>query len=107
YIRLSVSSINELWISGLLLKEGHGEGWSQGHVYVPLFGNAFKNDKSFISKRTDCISNIAKEFDSEGNKKIDFILRNINGSSDYFSCEDKPSAKGVKNDLKKGKTIQK
>ncbi|KAG2210274.1 hypothetical protein INT47_003259 [Mucor saturninus] len=107
YIRLALSNISELWLSGLLLKEGHGEGWLQGHVYVPLFDNAFTYDKSFVSKRTDCVSSIAKEFDSEDNQKIDFILRNINDSSDYLSCEDKPSAKGVQNDLKKGMTIQK
>lgn len=88
------------------MNEDHGEGWLQGHVYFPMFDNAFTYNKIFVSKRTDCISNIAKEFDNEDNQKIDFILRNINDNSNYISCEDKPSGAGVKNDLRKGKIIQ-
>ncbi|KAI8326728.1 hypothetical protein EDC96DRAFT_613066 [Choanephora cucurbitarum] len=57
--------------------------------------------------RADCYSNIIKEFEDVNNQRVDFILRNINDDDDYFSAEEKPTLKGVKNDLKKGKALQK
>ncbi|KAG0168871.1 hypothetical protein DFQ29_010002, partial [Apophysomyces sp. BC1021] len=54
-----------------------------------------------------CYSNITKEFEDVDNQRVDFILSNVNDDNDYLSAEEKPSLKGVKNDMKKGKALQK
>lgn len=63
-------------------------------------------DNHFSSKRSECYSNIAKWFKDVNNQRVDFILRNINNDIDYLSIEEKPSLKGVKSDVKKGKILQ-
>ncbi|KAL9556678.1 hypothetical protein MBANPS3_001764 [Mucor bainieri] len=107
YIRLALSTIAELWSSRLLLKSDHNESWYRTHVYSAVFDNAFIYDDKFTSKRADCYSNITKEFKDIDNQRVDFILRNINDNYDYLSAEEKPSLKGVKSDMRKGKTLQK
>ncbi|KAI9006245.1 hypothetical protein CLU79DRAFT_829783 [Phycomyces nitens] len=89
-----------------ILKENHNKTWFQTHVYSAVFDNAFVYDDQFTSKRADCYSNIIKEFDVD-NQRVDFILRNVNDDNDYFSAEEKPSLKGVKSDMRKGKALQK
>lgn len=64
-------------------------------------------DDKFTSKRADCYSNLTKEFEDVDNQRVDFILRSINDDNDYLSAEEKPSLKGVKGDMKKGKALQK
>lgn len=107
YIRLALATVAELWSSHLLLKPDHNESWFRTHIYSAVFDNAFIYDNKFTSKRADCYSNITKEFDDVNNQRVDFILRNINDDNDYLSTEEKPSLKGVKSDLKKGKALQK
>ncbi|KAI9256288.1 hypothetical protein EDC94DRAFT_493886, partial [Helicostylum pulchrum] len=106
YLRLALSTVAELWFSGLLLKNDHNEDWFRSHVYSAVFDNAFSYDAKFISKRTDCYSDITKEFKDVDNQRVDFVLRNINDDSDYLSTEEKPSLKGVKGDMEKGKILQ-
>ncbi|KAK4512947.1 uncharacterized protein ATC70_003658 [Mucor velutinosus] len=107
YIRLAFSTMAELWSSRLLLKTNNNESWFRAHVYSAVFDNAFIYDDKFTSKRADCYSNITKEFKDIDNQRVDFILRNINDDNDYLSAEEKPGLKGVKSDMKKGKTLQK
>ncbi|CAO3645412.1 unnamed protein product [Mucor hiemalis] len=107
YIRLALATVAELWSSHLLLKPDHNESWFRTHIYSAVFDNAFIYDNKFTSKRADCYSNITKEFDDVDNQRVDFILRNINDDNDYLSSEEKPSLKGVKSDMKKGKVLQK
>lgn len=106
YIRLALSNMVEIWSSDGLVTADHNESWYRTHVYGPVFDNAFIYDKNFITKRADCISNITKEFDDIPNQRVDFILRNLNDDTDYFSAEEKPGVKGVKKDISKGKTLQ-
>ncbi|KAI8638294.1 hypothetical protein BD408DRAFT_423303 [Parasitella parasitica] len=107
YIRLAFATAAELWSSRLLLKIDHNESWFRTHVYSAVFDNAFMYDDKFTSKRADCYSNITKEFEDVDNQRVDFILRNINDDNDYLSAEEKPSLKGVKGDMIKGKALQK
>ncbi|RCH94357.1 hypothetical protein CU098_008516, partial [Rhizopus stolonifer] len=76
------------------------------HVYDPVFDNAFIYDKTFITKRADCIPNITREFDDIANQCVDFILSNLNDDTDYLLAEEKPEFNGVKKDIGKGKTLQ-
>jgi hypothetical protein len=46
-----------------------------------------------------------KEFENVDNQRVGFILRNINDDNDYLSTEEKASLKGVKSDMRKGKTL--
>lgn len=98
YIRLALSDS--------LVTADHNESWYRTHAYGPVFDNGFIYDKNFITKRADCISNITKEFDDIPNQRVDFILRNLNDDTDYFSAEEKPGVRGVKKDISKGKTLQ-
>ncbi|KAI7898814.1 uncharacterized protein BX663DRAFT_489759 [Cokeromyces recurvatus] len=100
YIRLAFATVAELWSSSLLLKADHNESWFRIHVYSAVFDNAFIYDDKFTTKRTDCYSNITKEFEDVDNQRVDFILRNINDDNDYLSTEEKPN-------LKEGKALQK
>lgn len=106
YLRLATATAAELWTSRQLLSKEHNESWYRSHVYTTVWDNAFMYDDHFNSKRADCYSNITKEFQDVSNQRVDFILRNINDDVDYLSVEEKPSLKGVKSDLKKGKILQ-
>jgi hypothetical protein len=106
YIRLALEISVELWSSSQLLKTNHNELWYRTHVYSAVWDNAFLHDTKFTSKRADCYSSITKEFNNVKDHRVDFILRNINDSSDYLSAEEKPTLKGVKADFSKGKTLQ-
>ncbi|KAG1296131.1 hypothetical protein G6F66_003737 [Rhizopus arrhizus] len=99
YIRLALAISVKLWSSGQLLKTDHDESWYRTHVYSAVWDNAFLHDTKFTSKRADCYSSITKEFNNIKNQWVDFILRNINDSSDYLSAEEKPTLKGVKADF--------
>ncbi|KAI8385618.1 hypothetical protein BD560DRAFT_472772, partial [Blakeslea trispora] len=91
------------WCLRLLLKAYHNESWFRTHVYSAVSDNAFMYNDKFISKRTDCYSNIIKESGDVDNQRVDFVLRNIN---DNLSTEESPSLRGVKGDMKINKALQ-
>lgn len=84
----------------------HNEGWYRLHIYSNVFDEAFLHDKKFESKRSECYSNITKAFAFEQNQRVDFILRNLNDEKDLLTVEEKPTRKGVKSDMAKGKILQ-
>lgn len=84
----------------------HNEDWYRLHIYSNVFDEAFLHDKKFESKRSECYSNITKAFAFEQNQRVDFILRNLNDEKDLLTVEEKPTRKGVKSDMAKGKILQ-
>jgi hypothetical protein len=105
-IRSALATAAELWSSPKLLKSDHNESWFRTHVYSAVWDTAFIYDDKFTTKRSDCYSNIAEEFNDVKDQRVDFIFRNVNDDLDYTSAEEKPGRKGVKVDIEKGRLLQ-
>lgn len=72
----------------------------------PGFG--YKYTRQYLTMRSSkTTSSPRKEFEDINNRRVDFILRNINDDNDYLSEEEKPGLKGMKSDIRKVKALQK
>lgn len=112
YIRFAIASALELWDKKALLNcSDNGEDWFRMHVYCGIWDKLYVGNDKFTTKRSECESNIIKALNHfnkvNPTQKIDFILRDINNKDDFVSVEEKSTNDKVKDDVIKGKKLQK